>query len=248
MSASLLNKNVIKTLLTFNDPYCHSHGSEANSYDLAAGILYYALTYAYQAKVCVCLGSGSGFVPRLMRQAQRDLKLIGSRTILVDGAHHVSQERKAIWGSPNWLSDDAPFRINYPDIEIVLALTATAYGDVFVRNGIHIDYLHIDADHHYAGAKGDWNLYRQRLTAGGIITLHDTVNYREPCGVPRLLDEIRATRDYEVLNIPIGYGTAILRKRGDDLARRIRKRSRRQDGRHVETSACATPVEELGSR
>ena len=46
----------------------------------------------------------------------------------------------------------------------------------------------------------------------GLITLHDTTNYRAPCGVPRLIDEIRAAGEFDVVNLPIAYGTAIVRK------------------------------------
>ena len=74
------------------------------------------------------------------------------------------------------------------------------------------DYLHIDADHHYDGAKLDWGLYSPLVDDGGVITLHDTVNFREPCGVPRLIEEIRQDRNYSLLNFPIKYGTAVVRK------------------------------------
>ena len=44
-----------------------SHAATASF--LGSGILYYSFTYMLKAKVAVCLGSGGGFVPRLMRQA-----------------------------------------------------------------------------------------------------------------------------------------------------------------------------------
>jgi hypothetical protein len=209
---TLLNREFIVSKLTAEDPWCRSHGSGDGSDDLGAGMLYYALAYALRARVCVCLGSGGGFVPRLMRQAQRDLGLQDSRTILVDGSPKVEAERKKIWGSPCWVADGSLFRTNYPDVEIVLELTQTAFDDFFEPQGIRIDFLHIDADHHYDGVKLDWDLYHPLVSDKGVITLHDTVNYREPCGVPRLLDEIRREGSYGVVNLPVSYGTAILRK------------------------------------
>ena len=91
---SLVNKEFIKTHVTGDDPWCRSHGSSQGSEDLSAGMLYYALAYSFKAKTCVCLGSGGGFVPRLMRQAQRDLGLEGSRTLLVDGTLQVEQSQE----------------------------------------------------------------------------------------------------------------------------------------------------------
>ncbi len=214
--SSLINKDFIKSHLTADDPWCRTHGSENGSEYLGAGMLYYGLAYSLRAAVCVCLGSGGGFVPRMMRQAQRDLQLEGSRTILVDGIHHVEDSKKNIWGSPHWAPADSLFRANYPDIEILTELTAHAFHEVFVPHHLQIDFLHIDADHHYEGVKLDWDLYRTLVHDQGIITLHDTVNYREPCGVYLLMDEIRQQGEYEMINFPICYGTAVLRKRQSD--------------------------------
>ena len=217
MSAvSLINKDFVKSQLTADDPFCFSHGSGNGQDDLGAGILYYSLAYSFRADTCVCLGSGGGFVPRLMRQAQRDLELEESRTILVDGSDKVEQAKKDIWGSPHWAPEDSLFRANYPEIEILMELTENAFNGFFVPNKVEIDFLHIDADHHYEGAKLDWDLYSTLVKDQGIITLHDTVNYREPCGVYLLMDEIRAEGNYEMINFPIKYRTAILRKRQDD--------------------------------
>jgi len=209
---TLLNKDFITSMLTVDDPWCSSHGADNGSEDLSAGLIYYALAYSARARTCVCLGSGGGFVPRMMRQAQRDLNIKGSRTLLVDGAQHVSEERKGIWGSPYWLKEDSTFRKNYPEIELVLKLTEDAFNEVFVPENISIDYLHIDADHHYDGAKRDWDLYRTLVPNNGVITLHDTTNYRDPCGVPQLVDEIRESGEYDIVNFPIAYGLAIARK------------------------------------
>lgn len=213
---SLLNHEFIKATITGPDPWCQSHGSAQGSDNLSAGILYYALAYAQQAKTCVCLGSGGGFVPRLMRQAQRDLKLDDSRTILVDGTLQVEKSKKEIWGEPCWVAEDSALRTDYPEIEIQLQLTEVAHREFFLAQNISIDYLHIDADHHYEGVKLDWDLYSPLVPDHGIITLHDTVNYREPCGVYLLIDEIREEGLYDVVNLPIRYGTAILRKRQSD--------------------------------
>jgi hypothetical protein len=152
----------------------------------------------------------------MMRQAQRDLDLEGSRTFLVDGTLQVPPNKKEIWGEPCWVPEDSVFRKNYPDVEIRLELTETAFRDYFQPNNVKIDFLHIDADHHYEGVKLDWDLYSTLVPDDGIIILHDTVNYRPPCGVYLLMDEIREEGNYEMINFPIAYGTAVLRKRQND--------------------------------
>jgi hypothetical protein len=212
MEGGLVNRRFVASDLTGPDTWCSSHGAIPGSEELGAGMLYYALTYALRAAVCVCLGSGGGFVPRMMRQAQRDLDLESSRTILVDGGDMVPPEKREIWGSPSWTAPDSWFRTRYPDVELVLSLTETAHREVFVPNGIAIDYLHIDADHHYEGVRLDFDLFAPLVREDGVITLHDSGNYREPCGVPRLIEELREGDAYAVVHFPIRYGTAIVKK------------------------------------
>jgi Methyltransferase domain len=208
----LVDRSYVAAELTGPDQWCASHGATAGSDQLGAGILYYALAYALRASVCVCLGSGGGFVPRMMRQAQRDLGLEPSRTILVDGAENVPPEKREIWGSPSWVAEDSWFRKQFPDVEIVVSLTKTAHEEFFVPSGIEIDYLHIDADHHYEGVRLDFDLFAPLVRDDGVITLHDSVNYREPCGVPQLVEELRRDGRYAVVEFPIRYGTALVQK------------------------------------
>ena len=54
-----------------NVPYRWSHG--ATDDHLGDGLIIYSIIQHMRAKVCVCLGSGGGFIPRLMTQARYDL-------------------------------------------------------------------------------------------------------------------------------------------------------------------------------
>ena len=208
----LLNRSFAASQLTGPDSWCASHGATPGADELGAGMLYYALAYSLRARVCVCLGSGGGFVPRMMRQAQRDLALEPSRTILVDGADTVPKEKRDIWGSPSWIPEDSWFRKQFPDVEIVVSLMKTAHENFFVPNGIEIDYLHIDGDHHYEGVRLDFDLFAPLVRDVGVITLHDSVNYREPCGVPQLVEELRQEGRYTVVQFPVAYGTAVVQR------------------------------------
>jgi hypothetical protein len=208
----LLDRVFAASELTGPDEWCKSHGATPGAEELGAGMLYYALTYSLPAEVCVCLGSGGGFVPRMMRQAQRDLALEGSRTILVDGADAVPREKRELWGSPSWVAENSWFRRQFPDIELVLSLTKTAHEEFFVASGIEIDYLHIDADHHYEAVRLDFDLFAPLVRDQGVITLHDSGNYREPCGVPQLVEHLRRDGAYSIIHFPIAYGTALVQK------------------------------------
>ena len=51
--------------------YRWTHG--ATDYHLGDGLLIYSIIQYMRAKICVCLGSGGGFIPRIMTQARIDL-------------------------------------------------------------------------------------------------------------------------------------------------------------------------------
>jgi len=132
-----------------------------------------------RAKNCVCLGSGGGFIPRLMTQARIDLYEtsifegkkefnwgdIGS-TYLVDAANGVG-------GQVNYLDESSFFRSTFFP-RFIKDTTENAYYNFFVKEDIKIDYLHIDAGHSYDDVKKDFELYSKILSSNGIISIHDT--------------------------------------------------------------------------
>ena len=85
---TLLNLDSIKNFFTHNQkelkdsngnsyvelervPYRWTHG--ATDLHLGDGLLIYSIIHYLRAKTCVCLGSGGGFIPRIMTQASIDL-------------------------------------------------------------------------------------------------------------------------------------------------------------------------------
>lgn len=178
---SLLNDDYIKSNITSNSnkelPFLWTHG--ATTSHLGDGLLVYSLVQYLRAKVCVCLGSGGGFIPRLITQARYDLHRqdifegnndlnwgdIGV-TYLVDAANGVG-------GTPDYLEEDSFFRSKfYP--RLIINTTEEAYYNFFVKEDIKIDFLFIDADHSYEGVKLDFDLYSKLVKKTGIIALHDT--------------------------------------------------------------------------
>jgi len=202
----ILNKDFIKNFITNNKSrpvsYRWTHG--ATDYDLGDGLIIYALIQFFRAKTCVCLGSGGGFIPRIMSQARRDLheqKIfegnnewnwgdIGS-TIVVDA-------NNGIGGLTDWTEKNSFLRKNfYP--RVIIDTTENAYYNFFVKEDIKIDYLHIDADHSYEGVKLDFELYSKILSPYGIISIHDTdKNYQDNYVVT---DDIK--KDYKLFDGPI---------------------------------------------
>lgn len=181
MIKNILNQEYIEKNITSNDgvlvPYLWTHG--ATKEHMGDGLIIYSLIQHMRAKVCVCIGSGGGYIPRIMTQARIDLYQqnifegngdynwgdIGS-TYLVDACNGV--------GGPNFLDDkDSFFRSHfYP--RFIKSTSEEAYYDFFVRQDIKIDVLFIDGDHSYEGIKKDFELYSNILSDNGVIVIHDT--------------------------------------------------------------------------
>jgi hypothetical protein len=166
-------------------------------------MLYYGFAYAFQARTIVVLGSGGGFVPRVLRQAQRDLAAAGrvpegsgaGDLYLVDA--HLGA---AGWGSTFYAENlDTVMRQKYPDIHYLFNTTDAAF-EMLKARGLAgtVDYLHVDADHSFEQSYRDFANYVQLLSPRGVVTFHDTC--RDPdrqcrSGVPQTVDRVASELD-----------------------------------------------------
>lgn len=178
---SIVDLDFIQNNITTNggDPVAYRWSHGATDLHLGDGLIVYALIQMIRAKTCVCLGSGGGYIPRIMTQARYDLWTQGifkgresfewgdiGSTYLVDAANGVG-------GNVDYLEEDSWFRQHFP-CRFINDTTENAYYNFFVKQDIKIDYLHIDADHSFKGVKNDFDLYSKLVRPGGIITIHDT--------------------------------------------------------------------------
>ncbi len=187
--------------------YADSHG--AFDRYLGAGMLYYTLGQIVRSQVSVCIGSGGGFVPSLMRRAQLDAGIEPASTILID-----ANLPDLAFGSPGaaggWLTDENRFLEREQDIQVLSMLSADA-APLLAAEGLRIDHLHIDGDHSARGVLADYSAYSPLLSDRGVVTFHDL----RLKGVEEALTEIIGNNPHlEFLSFPeIGSGTGILRKR-----------------------------------
>jgi hypothetical protein len=174
-----------------------------------------------RAKVCVCIGSGGGFIPRIITQARIDLhnqKIFEGDpdynwgdigvTYLVDACNGV--------GGPTDIEDENSFfrTTLYP--RLIKSTSVDAYYDFFVRQDIKIDFLFIDGDHSYEGVKTDFELYSKIISDNGTIVLHDTdKNYEKSLivsedskkdhhpfdGPSKLVEELQESPEWNLINL-----------------------------------------------
>lgn len=220
---SLVDLQYIKTNITTNNgqplSYRWTHG--ATEEHLGDGLVVYSLIQMMRAKVCVCIGSGSGYIPRIMTQARIDLhkqKIFDGNndynwgdigvTYLVDACNGI--------GGPTDIEEESSFfRSNfYP--RLIKSTSIDAYYDFFVRQDIQIDFLFIDGDHSYEGVKSDFELYSNLLSPKGIIVLHDTDSLYEETlivsedakkdyyrfdGPSKLIDELKQDKKWNLVSL-----------------------------------------------
>ena len=185
-------------------PYANSHGSDG--VHLGAGVLYFSIPYMLKAKVCVCLGSGSGFVPKLMAEAQRQLQ---KETPHVPHKVYLVDADIGPWGRPEY-NDEID---GYPEIKVIRKLTDDAV-EMFDKE---INYLHVDADHSYDQVLNDLNNYIWKMSGDWAITVHDTYNHQNPeypeIGSYLAMKDFAKALDFNFVNFSIGCGTALVTPR-----------------------------------
>ena len=170
---SVLNRGWLYDSITKNEnsgsvSYRWTHGS--NDVYMGAGIMYFSIPYFLKAETCVCLGSGGGFVPRLMMDSIWELQ----ETNMIDmGEVYVVDATNSVNGEVDWNESDSFLREKF-NPKFINTTTEDAFYNFFVKRDIKIDYLHIDADHTYEGVKNDFELYSTLLSENGIISIHDT--------------------------------------------------------------------------
>ena len=219
----ITNQNFIEKNITTNNgdkvPYLWTHGATINH--MGDGIIVYSMIQHLRAKICVCIGSGGGYIPRIMTQARVDLHTqnifdgnpdynwgdIGT-TYIVDACNGI--------GGPNDLNDDESFfnKTFYP--RLIKSTSEDAYYNFFVRQDIKIDLLFIDGDHSYEGVKKDFDLYSQIMSDNGLIILHDTDSKFEETllisedakkdhyrfnGPAKLVKELEKNDQYNLINL-----------------------------------------------
>jgi hypothetical protein len=186
-----------------------SHGAVGGHQGV--GALYFSLPYMLKAKRCVVVGSGAGFVPMMVLAAQRRLVregLIEKVDVTLVDAHI------GIWGLPVY---EAAAEID-PELKLVRQLSSEAAAQF---SGI--DYLHLDADHSYAGTMADLKAYLPRMARPRwAVTVHDTYNPVAvaeglPVGAWPAAEAFARKNRLAIVNFEIGCGTALIMPRATRL-------------------------------
>lgn len=217
------NQDYIRKFITTDDgkpvPFRWTHG--ATDEHIGDGIIIYSIIQHMRAKNCVCIGSGGGFIPRIMTQARIDLykqKIFegnGDYNWGDIGATYVVDPCNGVGGPCDIENENSYFRTHfYP--RFIKETSENAYHNFFVLQDIKIDVLFIDGDHSYEGVKKDFELYSKILSPRGIIILHDTdekyentlivsedakKDYYKFDGPSKLIKELQISSEWNLINL-----------------------------------------------
>jgi hypothetical protein len=177
----ITNQQYIEKYITTNDgekvPFLWTHG--ATTEHMGDGLIIYSLVQHMRYKNCVVIGSGGGYIPRILTQSRIDLykqNIFGGNGDYNwgdIGSTYVVDPCNGIGGQSDIDNEDSFYRKNfYP--RFVKETSEEAYYNFFIREDIQIDFLFIDGDHSYEGVKKDFDLYSNIITPKGMIVIHDT--------------------------------------------------------------------------
>jgi len=240
----ITNQNYIENNITTDGgdklPFLWTHG--ATTKHMGDGIIVYSLIQHMRYKNCVCIGSGGGYIPRIMTQARVDLYdqgiFEGNRDYNWGdiGATYIVDPCNGIGGQSGINDMDGFYQTNFWP-RFIKETSERAYYDFFVREDIKIDLLFIDGDHSYEGVKLDFELYSKILNPNGLILIHDTdSNFSETLitsedakkdffpfdGPSKLVEELKDNDNWVVLDLfnlnqlrdkPSSTGLTILKRK-----------------------------------
>ncbi len=189
------------------------HEANISRADLGYGWLHYGIIRQKKPKTLLCIGSRHGFIPAIMAQACKD-----NGTGIVDfvDAGYGKSDTNNWSGQAYWRNKEGSncFKNFSLDKHIHMFVQTTAE---FKKSHQHkkYDYIYIDGDHSYKGAKFDFDSFWPNLNQTGYMLLHDISIDSTPSegeyGVKRLFDEVAKTIPHIKINHP-NSGLGILQK------------------------------------
>lgn len=226
----ITNQNYIESFITTNNgdevPFRWTHG--ATESHLGDGLIVYSIVQHMRAKNCLVIGSGGGFIPRIITQARVDLHNQGIFEGDSDknwgniGVTYVVDACNEVGGKTDIENDNSFFRKTFHP-RFIKDTSENAYYNFFVKQDIKLDLVFIDGDHSYKGVKRDFDLYSKLLTDKGIIILHDSdktysdelvvsedakKDFHSFDGPSKLVEKLKYSREWNILNL---FNNGVLR-------------------------------------
>jgi hypothetical protein len=185
---------------------------------LGFGQIHYDLVRNIKPKKILCVGSRKGFIPSILALACKDNAY--GYVDFVDAGCDESEPDKHWSGIGFWKKIDAKTHFNKIGVGQFIrtyVTTTQKFNDLCISKATKYDYIYIDGDHSYEGAKLDYQLFWPRLNKNGLFIFHDVVakGYlgKGRFGVHRLWKEIGGDVKGITFPFPKDSGLGILQKK-----------------------------------
>ncbi len=210
---SLVKRSISHRLIEIFDGN-DGHQPNYTQFFLGFGLIHYAFVRNLKPKNILVVGSRKGFIPAIIALACKD-----------NGKGHVDfvdagydQDKPSVhWsGIGFWKKVDPEkhfSKIGVQNYITTYVMQTEIYARKFSKK--RYQYIYIDGDHSYEGAKLDWNLFWPKLSKYGFMAFHDVVAHgyldKGLFGVWKLWKEI-GNKHAIIFPFPKDSGLGIIQK------------------------------------
>jgi len=212
---SIIKRNISRSII---QRFSGDEGQNINTtqFFLGFGLLHYSLVRNTRPKRILCVGSRKGYIPVLLALACKDNNY--GQVDFVDAGFDESDTGKNWSGVGFWKKVDPQDHFGHLGVESFITthvMTTAAYARKNARK--KYQYIYIDGDHSYEGAKLDYSLFWPPLEKGGFMSFHDVVAKGKldggTFGVGKLWQEIGRTHKKQLLfPFPKDSGLGLIQK------------------------------------
>lgn len=154
--------------------YCgvQGHGADKGDGFLGFGLIHYAYIRNLQPDAILCIGSYMGFIPAILAMACRDNRR--GHVDFIDAAYDRDQPRRHWNGIGFWKKNNASKHFSKIGVNHYITTHVMTSSEYLKRNARkRYQYIYIDGDHSYLGAKRDYLRFWPKLDPGGLMLFHD---------------------------------------------------------------------------
>lgn len=139
------------------------------------GLFHYSMIRNQKPKKILCIGSMYGYIPYMLAKACQDNEF--GRVDFVDAGYNIkntNDKKTHYFGQGFWhtktIKKHFSYFLNSNYIKTYI-MTTKVFAKKYPKNTY--DYIYVDGDHSYKGAKTDLKLFWSKLNKEGFIVFHD---------------------------------------------------------------------------
>lgn len=211
LSSPLVKRHTALTLINHFDGSAGHNVNPKNCF-LGLGLIHYALIRNTKPSSILCIGSRMGFIPAIIALACKENNY--GHVHFVDAGYGPKNKGKHWSGIAYWKTHDPKKHFSKIGVSNwITTHTTTTKTYAKASSSLKYDYIYIDGDHTYAGAKKDYQLFWPKLSPNGFMLLHDITEVGSidgaHYGVWKLWNELQ---NENRITFSVGSGLGIIQK------------------------------------